>query len=155
MVVFPPMKGRVRDLARKFGCVLIYLFGSQAEKGKRYLDGEEVRPDHYSDLDVAVAFENLSGKPITLYGELYREISEIFDPFNIDLVIIHEMDPFFECEIIKGVRIYEEDERIAEKFEEEAMKKAGDLIFPKRVLEHEIMEAIEDGYFEFEYQPGS
>ncbi len=155
MVRFSFMKDRVRDLAQKFGCILIYLFGSQAEKGKGYLEGEKVPLDHYSDLDVAVAFENFSNKPITLYGEIYREISKIFEPFNIDLVIIHDMDSLFQYEVIKGVRIYEEDERIADEFEERVMKRAGDLIFQKRILEREIMEAIEDGYFEFEYQPGS
>ncbi len=83
------------------------------------------------------------------------QISKIFEPFNIDLVIIHDMDSLFQYEVIKGVRIYEEDERIADEFEERVMKRAGDLIFQKRILEREIMEAIEDGYFEFEYQPGS
>jgi predicted nucleotidyltransferase len=146
------MRISILDLAKKFGCILIYLFGSQAEDGKRYLEGEEIRPDTFSDLDVAVAFRNLSTIPINIYGELYRDISEILVPFNIDLIIIHEMDPLFQYEIIKGIRVYEEDERITEEFEEKVMKKAGDLIIKKRVLDHEIMEAIENGYFEFEYR---
>jgi predicted nucleotidyltransferase len=146
------MKSSVQDLARKFDCVLIYLFGSQAEKGKRYLEGEEISLDPYSDLDVAVAFRNLSTGTIKIYGEIYKEISEIFGPFNIDLIFIQEMSPLFQYEIIKGVRIYERDERIAEEFEEGVMKRAEDLTFKKRILDREIMEAIEDGYFEFEYR---
>jgi predicted nucleotidyltransferase len=146
------MRNSVQDLARKFDCVLIYLFGSQAEGGKRFLEGEEIRPDAYSDLDVAVAFRNLPTGTIKIYGEIYKEISEIFNLFNIDLIFIQEMSPLFQYEIIKGVRIYEGDERIAEEFEEGVMKKAEDLTFKKRILDLEIMEAIEDGYFEFEYR---
>ena len=146
------MKSTVQDLARKFDCVLIYLFGSQAERGKRFLEGEEISPDPYSDLDVAVAFRSLPTGTIKIYGEIYKEISEIFGPFNIDLIFIQEMSPLFQYEIIRGVRIYEVDERIAEEFEEGVMKKAEDLIFKKRILDREIMEAIEDGYFEFEYR---
>jgi hypothetical protein len=33
------------------------------------------------------------------------------------------------------------------------MKRAEDLVFKKRVLDREIMEAIENGYIEFEYSP--
>jgi len=146
------MKSSVQDLARKFDCVLIYLFGSQAERGKRYLEGEEISPDAYSDLDVAVALRNLPTGTIKIYGEIYKEISEIFGPFNIDLIFIQEMSPLFQYEVIKGVRIYEVDERIAEEFEEGVMKRAEDLIFKKRILDREIMEAIENGYFEFEYR---
>lgn len=146
------MKSSVQDLARKFDCVLIYLFGSQAERGKRFLEGEAISPDAYSDLDVAVAFRSLPTETIKIYGEIYKEISEIFGPFDIDLIFIQEMGPLFQYEIIKGVRIYEGDERIAEEFEEGVMKKAEDLIFKKRILDREIMEAIEDGYFEFEYR---
>jgi len=63
------------------------------------------------------------------------------------------MNPLFQKEVIKGIRIYEEDERIAEGFEEMVMKKAADLAFKKRMMDRDIMEAIEDGYFEFEYKP--
>ncbi len=146
------LKRRVVAIAKKFDCVLIYVFGSQAEMGKRYLEGEEVRPDAFSDLDVAVVCRNAIGT-IRIYGEMYKEISEIFGPFNIDLVMIQEMDPLFQYEVIKGVRIYEEDERLTEEFEERVMRRAEDLIFKKRILSREIMEAIENGYFEFEYSP--
>ena len=68
---------------------------------------------------------------------------------------MHEMDTLFQYEIIKGIRIYEKDELYADDFEEGIMKRAEDLIFKRRILNNEIMEAIEDGYFEFEYSPNS
>jgi hypothetical protein len=68
---------------------------------------------------------------------------------------MHEVDTLFQYEIIKGVRIYEKDEFFADEFEEMIMKKAEDLVFKRRILIKEILEAIKDGYFEFGYSPYS
>jgi hypothetical protein len=57
----------------------------------------------------------------------------------------------FQYEIIKGERIYEKDSHSTDEFEEEIVKRAGDLMFKKKILDREIMETVEDGYIEFEY----
>lgn len=148
------MNKDITELAEKFDCILIYFFGSQADKGRRYLEGDEVKADPFTDLDVAVAFRTSPVKAIKIYGEIYKEISKALEPFHIDLVFIHEQGILFQYEIIKGIRIYEKSERFTEEFEEGVMKRAGDLLFKKRILDREIMEAIDDGYIEFEYRPG-
>lgn len=141
----------LKEVAERFDCILIYFFGSHAEKGRRFLEGKDVRPDSFSDLDVAVAFRNPPTEAIKIYGEIYKEISEVLEPFNIDLVFVHELDTLFQYEVIRGVRVYEKDERLTDAFEEGVMKWTEDLIFKKRILDREIMEAIENGYIEFEY----
>ena len=143
----------IRTIAEKFGIILIYLFGSQADKGKRYLEGREVSSDLFSDLDVAVAFKKPPIGAMKVYGSLYKEIAELFGPFGIDLLFMHEVNSLFQYEIIKGVRIYERDESMADEFEETIMKRAEDLTFKKRIFDKETMEAMENGYFEFNYIP--
>ena len=145
----------IKNIAEKYGITLIYLFGSQAEKAARYLEDAEIKTGEFSDLDVAVAFETPPPCAIRIYGRLYKDLSEIFDPFSLDLIFIHEMDTLFQYAIIKGIRIYEKDEFSADEFEEMVMKKAEDLAFKKRILIKEILEAIKDGYFEFGYSPYS
>ncbi len=147
------MSKDIRDIAEQFDCILIYFFGSQADEGRRYLNGEYISPDFFSDLDVAIAFREPPVKAIKIYGDIYKEMSELLEPFNIDLVFMHELGALFQYEIIKGLRVYEKDERLTDELEEEVMKGAEDLMFKKKVLDHEIMEAIEDGYIEFEYSP--
>ncbi|MDD5434523.1 MAG: nucleotidyltransferase domain-containing protein [Nitrospira sp.] len=149
------MNRHIEEIAGTYGIFVIYLFGSQAEEGKRYLDGEDVTPDAFSDLDVSVAFKTPPDEIIKTYGELYKEISDIFDPFNIDLIFMHEVNSLFQYEIIKGIRIYEQDVNQADELEEGIMKKAEDLFFRKQTFDKDVMEAIEDGYFEFEYSPNS
>jgi predicted nucleotidyltransferase len=147
--------GEIGRTAEIFGIDLIYLFGSQAKEGARYLAGETISIDGFSDLDLAAGFKNIPSEPMRIYGALYREFSDIFEPFNIDLVFLHEMDTLFQYEMIKGVRIYEKSDFLADEFEEMVMKRAEDLAVKRELLNREILEAIKDGYFEFEYRPGS
>ncbi|MGB7297088.1 MAG: nucleotidyltransferase domain-containing protein [Candidatus Aminicenantales bacterium] len=145
----------IRKLAEEYGIILVYLFGSQAEKGAKYLQGAKIRPEEFSDLDVAVAFENPPSNAVKIYGRLYKDLSEVFDCFSVDLIFTHEVDTLFQYEIIKGMRIFEKDASSADEFEERIMKMAEDLAFKKRILNKEILEAIKDGYFEFGYNPSS
>lgn len=146
-------ENQIRAIAQKYGIILIYLFGSEAERGRIYWEGERVSPHPFSDLDVAVAFEKALPEPMETYGRLYREISEIFAPFNVDLLFMQEVNTLFQHEIIRGIRIYASDEWIADEFEEGILKKSEDLLHKKRILERDIMEAVENGYIEFEYRP--
>ena len=143
----------IKAIAENFDLILVYLFGSQADMGRRFLDGDKVSLDPFSDLDVAVAFKKPPSETMKVYGSLYKEISELFVPFDIDLLFMQEVNTLFQHEIIKGVRIYERDESIADEFEEIIMKRAEDLIFKRKIFDREIMEAMEHGYFEFKYIP--
>jgi predicted nucleotidyltransferase len=144
----------LRNLAEKYGIAVIYLFGSQSENGARYLQGNGINVEDLSDLDAAVFFNDIPSNPMKVYGALYKELSEVFEPFNIDLVFMHEVDTLFQYEIIKGIRIFAEDTSLADELEEMILKRAEDLAFKKRIMDREILEAIEDGYFEFEYRAG-
>lgn len=145
----------IRNIAEKYGIDVIYLFGSQSENGARYLQGDITNVEDFSDLDAAVSFKSIPSDPMKIYGALYKELSEVFEPFNIDLVFMYEVDMLFQYEIIKGIRIFEEDASLADELEEMIMKRAEDLAFKKRIMNSEILEAIEDGYIEFEYRAGS
>lgn len=143
----------LKALAEKHAILLMYLFGSLAEDGKRYLQGEPISPDSTSDLDIAVVLDHPSRENIETYGILYRELSELFGPFSIDLSYLRDVNPLFQYEMLKGLRIYARDESLADALEENIMKIAEDLSFKKKIFDKEIMEAMEDGYFAFEYKP--
>lgn len=54
-----PSTGRqeiLGEIARQRGVALVYLFGSQAQAGARYLRGEEAVAESGSGLDVGVVF---------------------------------------------------------------------------------------------------
>ena len=144
---------RIEAIARKYGILTLYFFGSESEKGRVYLEGGRITPDPFSDLDVAVAFEKAPPEPMETYGHLYREISDIFEPFKVDLLFMQEVSTLFKYEILRGIRIYSKDGFDADEFEEGIMKRSQDLLFKKRSFDRDIMEAVEDVYIEFEYHP--
>lgn len=144
---------QIKDIAQRYGIILIYLFGSEAKRGKIYFEGGKVMPPPFSDLDVAVSFKKAPEEPMETYGCLYREISEVFLPFNVDLLFMHEVDTLFQYEIITGIRIYASDELAADEFEEGIMKRSEGLFLKKRALDLDMMETVENGYIEFEYSP--
>ena len=146
---------QIRNIAEKYAIAIVYLFGSQSENGAGYLRGSNMNAEDLSDLDLAVSFESIPSEPMKIYGALYKELSELFEPFSIDLVFMHEVDVLFQYEMIKGIRIFEEDVSFADEREEMIMKRAEDLAFKKRIMDGEILEAIENGYIEFEYRADS
>jgi predicted nucleotidyltransferase len=54
---------QIKAIARKYGITLVYLFGSEAERGRIYFEGGRPTPHPFSDLDVAVAFEKTLPEP--------------------------------------------------------------------------------------------
>ena len=141
-------QGALESICRRYGVGLVYLFGSQAEAGKRYLDGEAVKPEAGSDLDVGVVFLEPPATAVPVYGDLYAELAGLLEPFEVDLVFLHEVSALFRHQAILGKAAYIADEGFQEDYEERVLKEAADLGFKKRIFDEEVLEAIRDGYFE-------
>jgi len=143
---------RLNDLFRRYKVKIAYLFGSQAKNGIEFLNGQVIEPAKGSDLDIGVVFDYLPINKSLIYGELYADLSEIFLPFNIDLVFLQETDSLFQYEAIKGEVIYCEDIDFLDDYEELVMKKAEDLSYKRKQVENDFLEAIKDGYFEIKHR---
>jgi predicted nucleotidyltransferase len=137
---------------RRHGVKIAYLFGSQKQRGIEFLQGIPVEAEKGSDLDIGIVFEKLPDNPFLPYGELYAELIDIFEPFDIDLVFLQETDSLFQYEAIRGEVIYYEDQDFLDEYEELIMKKAGDLAYKREEFERDFLEAIKDGYFEIEHR---
>lgn len=140
------------ELFRKHRVKIAYFFGSQKDVGVTFLSGKDEEIEKGSDLDIGVVFEELPQKIFEVYGELYADLSILFEPFKIDLVFLQEIDALFQYEAIKGNLIYYEDEIFLDDYEEMVMKKASDLAYKKIEFEKDFLEAIRDGYFEIAYR---
>ncbi|RMG03176.1 MAG: nucleotidyltransferase domain-containing protein [Nitrospirae bacterium] len=144
---------QLERICKKYNVSLCYLFGSQAEKGLHLLQGEEVEiEDRESDLDFAVLFRTLPENIPQSYAKLINELQDMVTPFHADLVFLHEVDHLIQLEAISGYCIYAESEEIQSEYEERVMMFAADEIEIFRRNEKDLLEAIEDGYREFEYK---
>lgn len=138
-------KEKLFDIFRRYNIGLAYLFGSQKDKGYEFLQEKDVVPDRNSDLDIGIYLKEMPVNMYEFYGNLYLELSDLFEPFDIDIVIINEVDYLMKFEIIKGYRIYSEDEAYADDFEEVIMKFAEDVYFKQKLYEKDFLERLKNG----------
>lgn len=144
---------KIEQIGKSYGIALCYLFGSKATEGLRLLKGERVEPeDPESDIDFGVLFIKLPEDPLKTYALLSLEFQELVSPFRADLLFLHEVDHLIQLEVIKGINIYTIDEKIREDYEEKVLMFASDELVIMRLNEKDMFEAIEDGYFQFEYK---
>ena len=147
---------RLNQLCEKHRVLLVYLFGSQKHAGLKYLhehnihNEQNVHIEKTSDLDIGILLENPPASMYKFHGDLYLNLSAIFEPFNIDMIFFHEVSYLLKFDIIKGHRIYAADEELADEYEEKVMKFASDLSFKRKMFEKDFLEALENGYFEIE-----
>jgi len=144
-------KDDLRAVFKKNGVVLAYLFGSNEDIGRRFLEGSSDTASETSDLDVGLLIAPSLQTMYESYGSLYLELSRVFAPFEVDLVLLHEVHSLLRFEIVSGHRIYAEDDQFADDYEDSVVKFASDLAVKRRMFEPDFIKAIEDGHFEIEH----
>lgn len=141
------------NICERYGIALCYLFGSQKKQGLACLEGAKIEvEDPESDIDFAVSFIAEPENAVDTYAKLSMDLGEIVFPFQADLVFLHEVDHLIQLEAIQGISVYAVDGTVRDSYELKVMAFAGDetVIFKKN--EKDFLEAVRDGYFQFEYQ---
>jgi len=67
------------------------------------------------------------------------ELEDLFDAPRVDLVLLHEADPFLAANIVRGERLYVKDEHDADEYDLYILRRAGDCA----PLERERLALIE------------
>ncbi len=133
MIKNPDYDNKIKYLARQYGLLEIYVFGSRAEEAKMRLEGEEVKA-HFprSDLDIGIRVRNASDLGVLERVNLSIAFEDLFEVSRVDLVILNEADPFLALDIIKGSLIFAKDLDDQARYELFVMRRAGDLLPFKR-----------------------
>lgn len=143
----------MEKLCKKYNIALCYLFGSQQESGRYLLQGKQINiPDKEADIDFAVLFKSPPQNALDTYANLSLELSELVYPYKADLLFLHEVDHLIQLEAIKGINVYTSDDEFRKDYEEKVMMFASDELQIFRRNEKDFLEAIENGYFQFEYK---
>ncbi|PIP07574.1 MAG: hypothetical protein CO012_07175 [Syntrophobacterales bacterium CG_4_8_14_3_um_filter_49_14] len=144
---------QIEEICKKYGIALCYIFGSRKEEGKALLEGNHIeQTDVESDIDFAVLFTKPPENSLEVYASLSLDLEEIVSPFKPDLLFLHEVDHLIQLEAIKGINIFSVNEKYREAHEEKVMMFASDELEIFKLNEGEFFEAIDNGYFEFEYK---
>ncbi len=118
----------LRTIAKQFSIEAIYAFGSMAKDALRWISGEkeEISFDLHSDLDIGVKPRPGRKLSVDQKVELTLALEDFFSAPRVDLVIIPEADPFLAANIIRGERLYAEDEYLADEYDLYILRRAGD-----------------------------
>lgn len=137
--------GKLKIIAEENSIILIYLFGSMVDKGITHLEGETVTAgDQLEDLDIGIILkEGLPDPELlpALYSRLYNQISSVFEPLRVDLVLLQEQHSVFQAEAVYGKCIYAKSKELQEEYEESVLRKAADF---RPVIEKFYEERLED-----------
>jgi predicted nucleotidyltransferase len=143
----------IDEICKKYDLALCYLFGSRQEQGKDILEGRYVEiEDIESDIDFAVLFTSQPESALETYASLSLDLQELVSPFRADILFLHEVDHLIQLEAIKGINIYAINNEFQDAYEEKVMMLASDELEIFKLNEKDLFEAIENGYFEFEYK---
>jgi len=144
---------QIERICKKYNVALCYLFGSQKEEGKALLEGKQVGlKDAESDIDFAVLFKIPPQNSLEVYAALSLDLQDLVSPFRADLLFLHEVDHIIKLEVIKGINVYSLNEGYRETYEERVMMFASDELEIFKRNESDLLEAIDNGYFQFEYK---
>jgi predicted nucleotidyltransferase len=123
-------KEKLALLAEKFGLAEIYAFGSRSEEATAKLrDMRFFSVNPGSDLDIGVRLQPEVSLGPSERVQLTLELEGLMNVPRVDLVILHEADPFLALEVIRGEIMYAQDMDSQARYELYILRRAGDL-FP-------------------------
>ena len=124
----------IEKIARQFGIEAIYAFGSFATEALDWIMGRKEKIDFNpsSDLDIGVKPRPGIKLNIEQKVDLAMEFEDLFLAPRVDLVVLPEADPFLAANIIRGERLYAEDEYLADEYELYILRRAGDCAHLER-----------------------
>lgn len=120
------MRTKLATLCQAHGIQVLFAFGSRAREALELVDGRRgALADSGADLDIGVKPSGPLG--IKEKVSIALELEELFGVARVDLVVLPEADPFLAANVIRGERLYAEDEHAAAEYVLYILRRAGDL----------------------------
>ena len=119
-------KERLATLCEAHGLQLLYAFGCRATEALELHEGScESLSRSGADLDIGIKPSGTLG--IREKASIAVELEDFFGASRVDLVLLPEADPFLAANIIRGERLYTQDEHAGAEYELYILRRAGDL----------------------------
>jgi hypothetical protein len=122
------------NLCQQYHVVICYAFGSRAEEVRRWTLGESdaLAPDNPADVDVGVKPAPGHALRVRDKVKLAIALEDKLDVSRVDLVSLDDAPPFLALNVIRGERLYAENEIAADEYDLYVMRRAGDLAYLER-----------------------
>ena len=116
-------------IAVRYRLSAIFAFGSRGADAAAIINRTSC-PGEYSSSDIDVGVLPHQGVKMEPREKvkLTMDLEDLFRVKKVDLVVLPEADPFLAANVIRGERIYCEDEYAADEYGLYILRRAGDLI---------------------------
>ena len=122
------MKSQLQKICKSYHIEIMYAFGSRCREIKGVIEGEKtVRNTASSDADIGIKTFKGSYLSVRDKARLMIELEDLFGVGRVDLVILAEADSFLAANIVRGERLYCENDYAADEYELYILRRAGDL----------------------------
>ncbi len=123
-----PLLPRLCDLARQYGLIAVYSFGSRAGEVAARVAGQAVEPTHpASDVDIGVLPAPQRRLSAAERADLTVALEDLLDVPRVDLVILPEAPPFLALDIVQGELLCATDPVAEAEYQLYVLRRAGDL----------------------------
>ena len=135
----------LKTICERYDIDLVYLFGSRSGEALRHLNGGKVSiNDPLTDIDIGIVFGTglpPAGDRYNLYADIYNNLSDLFEPYPVDLSFLQENHSVFQLEAVLGRCAYYGDINCKDNYEEMILRRAADF---RPFLDLFLNEALED-----------
>ncbi|RME40072.1 MAG: nucleotidyltransferase domain-containing protein [Thermoflexia bacterium] len=123
-----PLLPHLCDLARQYGLIAVYSFGSRAGEVAARVAGQAVEPTHpASDVDIGVLPAPQRRLSAAERADLTVALEDLLDVPRVDLVILPEAPPFLALDIVQGELLCATDPVAEAEYQLYVLRRAGDL----------------------------
>ena len=107
----------------------LYAFGSRSAEAREWLAGSASSSlSGPADLDIGARPRRGVQWDVKAKVQLAQALEDLFESSRVDLVVLPEADPFLAAEVIRGERLFVDDEHEADEYDLYVLRRAGDLV---------------------------
>lgn len=119
---------KLLDLCRQYQIDILFAFGSRSVEVKNWFDNSLEKLENTSpDVDIGVKPGRGSSFSVEDKVQLALDLEQMLGVNWVDLISLDECDPFLAANIIRGERLFADDDYLADEYVLYVLRRAGDL----------------------------
>jgi predicted nucleotidyltransferase len=133
----------LEQLCRRNAIVILYVFGSRASDVLDWMSAtQSVLAPGPADVDIGVLLAPNSPWTIRETLQLTVDLEELLGVNRVDLILLDRADPFVAANVIRGERLFADNQHAADEYDLYVLRRAGDLIPLERERQDLIMQRV-------------
>ena len=135
------MKLKIAEICNRHDIADLYVFGSRSREIANQLENKQVvNKQTASDVDIGILPVKREAWDPKKRVMLTIQLEDLFQANRVDIVLLHEADPYLSLDIIRGELLYTNDPDQQAEFELFVLRRAGDLLPYKKERSRMILE---------------